>query len=201
MSHPRGLIAFAIFLFGVSLGLGADDLRTLDGKLHSGELASIDGKFIILRPKEGPEVKVPLISGVQQVDFQPMPALSTLTACMQVELTDGSILYCKPTGFTITDKNLSVVLLNDQKLDLPVKTLSHVLLNAQDAKIRDNPDWKRCLKERGNSDMVVKEFENRWNGLTGVFAEKGEGVRLPFKPDGDDWRMKNSLTDKPLGLV
>lgn len=181
MRFSRACASLALLL-GISSALLAEDLRTLADKVVSGEVISIDAKNITLKTKDGP-VAVPIQTDVLELAFQPAPAPSSMPFCHQVELTDGSIVHIKPEGgFVIKDGKVTLTLLNDLKFEVPLTALSHILKNANDAKIRDNDDWKKALKARATRDMVVAWDKERvrLNNPEGTFAEKGEGTILPF---------------------
>jgi len=190
-----------LLLAGVSAFSAADDLRTLSDKVISGELVSIDDKAITVKGPDGP-IAVSLDKEVLELTLQPPPAAKDMPHCDLVELTDGSLLYTKPVekgGFVIKQNKVTLTLLNDQKVELPLVALSFVLRNVNDAKIRENPDWKRILKERAARDMVaVWDKERvRINGVEGTFAENGDGTILAFTiASSGTVRDKNDLNGK-----
>lgn len=175
------LLGGVLLLLGLATA-AADDLRNLADKVVTGDIVSIDDKNVVIKTAAGP-MSVPVQTDVIELSFNPAPALSSMPYCHQVELTDGSLVHVKPEGgFVIKDSKVTLTLLNDSKFEVPLTALSYVLKNANDAKIRDNPDWKKSLKARATRDMVVAWDKNkeRLNNPEGTFAEKGVGTVLPF---------------------
>jgi hypothetical protein len=191
-------LAAGLLLATVATFSTAADLRTLSDKLVTGELVSIDDKSITLKTAEGP-VAVPILTGVLDLNLQALPAVKDMPFCHQVELTDGTLVHVKPEeGFVIKDSKVTLTLLNDQKVELPLTALSYVLKNANDPKIRDNLDWKRCLKERATKDVLAiwDKDHVRINNPDGTFAEKGEGTILGFTSSTGTVLDKNDLNNK-----
>jgi hypothetical protein len=192
-------LAALLLLTGIAGFSAADDLRTLSDKVISGELVAIDDKAITVKTPDGP-VAVSLDKEVLELTLQPAPPVKEMPYCHQVELTDGSLLHVKPEGgFVIKENKVALTLLNDQKVELPLNSLSFVLKNVNDAKIRENADWKRCVKERAARDLVaVWDKERvRINGVEGTFAESGAGTVLAFTiASSGTVRDKNDLNGK-----
>lgn len=155
------------------------DLRLLKGKPAAGELISIDDKNVVLKTTDGKQVQAKL-SDVLVLQPQPVPALAAEMPCFQVELTDGSVLYCKAEGgFVIAGKQVDLTLLSGQKLQVPLRALSHVLKDAQDAKIRENPKWLAYLKNRRNQDLIAQVRADILDSVAGTFGE-GKGTTIDF---------------------
>jgi hypothetical protein len=113
-----------VLVLCISTGAAADKLQTLAGKEIQGDLVSIDTKNITIDTATGP-IRVPVQTDVLHVDLQPVPPITNLAPCTQVELTDGSLLHCKPEGgFVIKGKQVQLTLLNDLKMELPITALS-----------------------------------------------------------------------------
>jgi hypothetical protein len=177
--------------------VSAADLKTLSGKTVSGDLVSINEKDgIAIRPKDAKDpVATPLVNALQLDLVKDIPAIK-LPPCTRVELTDGSVLYCKPDdGFRIVNKNqVELILLSGTKVVTPLKTLYTVLKNGQDAKFRDSPDWKTCIdrsqgiikgvKKATPSDVRVKRDGDTVNGFRVSFLENGEGTTLRYVREG-----------------
>lgn len=195
MPVVRVFVALVVFTaFG--LAAGPANLVTLAEKKISGELVSIDDKTIVMRTKDG-EVRVSLEKEVRVLDLE-APRGGTLPPALLVELTDGSQLYCKPdSGLAIKAGKVALTLLNDLQMELPLTALSYALklqcAHDPAMNVRENADWKSCLKSRKNLDMVCvwreekikngegkEEIVRRLNNPEGTFADKGDGTTLEF---------------------
>lgn len=173
---------FAVLLLAAPVLAAEQSLRVL-GKDDAikGELVSIDGKEIVFKTA-AETLRKPLTS-VLSVDLQAAPPLAT--PATQVELTDGSVLHCKPDGIKIDGKTVELTVLPDTKIKVPLTALSYILKQGHDSKIRDNSDWKAILKSRKNLDMLVKWGQGRLNGLGGTFTD-GKDTSINFILDGRD---------------
>ena len=112
-------------------------------------MISIDGKHIVVQTKQGP-VTISVEKEVRLLELAPAKVPSDNLATL-VELTDGSQIYCKPdTGLAIKENKVTLTLLKGLQLELPLTALSYALKLkcSHDASlnIRENADWKACLK-------------------------------------------------------
>jgi hypothetical protein len=189
----RAFVAWALF---ASAAIAAEhQLRVLTSSDPiKGELVSIDDKNIVLKTADG-NVTKPLAQ-VLQLDLEaPAQPSGNYT---QVELTDGTVLNCKPDGVTFNGKQVELVVLPDMKVQMPLKAISYILKDAQDPKVRDNPDWKAMVKKRGSEDQVVRELNGRLNGLTGTFTG-GKDTKLDFI--WNDNKVAIDLAKAVVGLI
>jgi hypothetical protein len=172
-------------LLTASVGLGAD-LRVLSGKAVQGDLTAISEKQgVVLKTKDGP-VATPLVN-VLQVELAPLPT-GKPPAHTRVELTDGSILKCQAEGVRFLDKKqVELTLLSGVKVTTPLNTIHVVLKDAQDIKVYEHADWKRCLEIK-RPDVVAKwnKEKSRINGFKGSFDEGGDGTAIKFLLDSVD---------------
>jgi hypothetical protein len=188
----RAFVAWVLF---TSAAIAAEhQLRVLTSSDPiKGELVSVDAKNIVLKTADG-NVTKPLAQ-VLQLDLQaPAQPSGNYT---QVELTDGTILNCKPDGVTFNGKQVELVVLPDLKVQVPLKALSYILKDAQDPKVREHTDWKMLLKNRRTQDMFVKAHEGRLSGLGGTFTD-GKGTVLNFLLEGRDEPVPLDLTKAAL---
>ena len=100
-----------------------------------------------------------------------------------VELTDGSVVRCKPeTGFRVNGKQVELTLLSDRKIQVPLTALSLILKQAQDPKVLGHADWKTVLKNRKNRDFFVRWSDGRMNPIPGTFGD-GKDSSLGFQTE------------------
>ncbi len=200
------------FFFCASLGLAAD-VVTLSEKKVSGELTSIDGKQVVVQTADGP-VTLSVEKELRILDVAPLPSAPNPAAALLVELTDGSQIFCTADGLTIKEDRLTLTLPDGKlRLELPLKALSYVLKlkcpHDAGMNVRENADWKACLKARKNLDMAciwretkvknaegVEETVWRLNNPEGTFADKGEGTVLEFKLEGSNASRKLNFNSK-----
>jgi len=166
----------------------AADLRNLSGKAISGDLVSINDKEgIVLKTKEGATVATPLVNALQ-LDLAPPPA-GKLPPCTRVELSDGSVFYCKPDdGVRVVNKNqVQLTLLSGTQVVAPLATVHIILKDAHDPKMRDHADWPNCLarsKKVPARDVVARRSDDTLNAFRGSFLETGDGTVLKFIREG-----------------
>ena len=171
------------FLLLVAPTFAAEHTLRILGKEEAikGELVSIDGKELVF--KTGGETLHKPLASVLSIDLQSAPPLAI--PATQVELTDGSVLNCKPDSVIFNGKTVDLTVLPDVKIKVPITALSYVLKQGHDAKVRDNSDWKAILKSRKNQDMLVKWGQGRLNGIGGTFTD-GKDASINFVLDGRD---------------
>lgn len=197
----------------------AADLKTLANKTVSGDLVSISDKAgIVIRPKDAKDPVATPLANALQLDLAPVAA-GKLPPCVRVELSDGSVIYCKPEGgVRLFDKNqVELTLLSGTKVVTPLKTLYTVLRNGQDAKFRESKEWQTCVdrslgiikgvKSKTPSDVRVKKEGETINGFRVTFLEGGEGTTFHYAREGSEDEDKNNpkkfnLLDKDsLGVI
>lgn len=168
-----------LFLSFGTLATAADwQLRNLKEESFKGELVSIDAKGITLKTAQGNST-MPLAE-VLHLEMGPAKSTGSFTL---VELSDGSVLRCKPeSGVQVDGKQVELTLLSDRKLKVPLKALSFILKDAQDAKIRNHEDWKAVLKSRKARDLFVRWLEGRMNPIPGTYGD-GKGTTLGFQTE------------------
>src|SRR5262249_31955496 len=137
---PVVRVLLVLALFAGTAFSAEHQLRVLNSaEPIKGELVSIDSKNVVFKTADKTITKP--MTEVLQLDFQSAPA-QVSGNYMQVELTDGTILNCKPDGFACNGKDVELTLLADIKVQVPLKALSYILKNAQDPKVREDADWK-----------------------------------------------------------
>jgi hypothetical protein len=145
-----------------SVGL-PDELRTLSGQKHTGQLVSVTDKQMEFKTATD-TVKVP-VAQVLDVKLNPVKGLAADTRRIDFELTDGSVLHCKPDGFTAKGTKVELTLLSGQVLKLGIKDIGYFLRDAQDAGIQKR--FRTILRKKVKSDRIL--------GLVGdKEAKKGE---------------------------
>jgi hypothetical protein len=192
---PVARVVLVLALFAGTTFSAEHQLRVLNtAEPIKGELVSIDSKNIVFKTADKTITKP--MAEVLQLDLQAAPA-QVSGNYMQVELTDGTILNCKPDGLAFNGKEVELTLLADIKVQVPLKTLSYILKNAQDAKVRENADWKMILKNRRSQDMLVIELQGRLNGIGGTVID-GKGTVVNFLVEGRDKPIARDITTKAL---
>jgi len=172
----------------------AADLHVLPNETVKGELVSLDDKNVVLKTDAGTVTK-PLLT-VLSLDLQPVPA--TLGAnYLQVLLTDGTLLNCKPDGLAFDGKKVLLTVLPDLQVEVPLTALTYILKDAHDPKLRDHADWKTIYKSRRNQDLLVKWGQERLNGLAGTIPD-GKGTSLNFILEGRDSALPIDVTNKAV---
>lgn len=167
-----------LLLGGAVAGAAEWQLRNLKEETSKGELVAIDAKTITLKTDKG-NVVTPLAE-VLHLEMQPAKAAGNFTL---VELVDGSVLCCKPeNGIQLDGKEAELTLLSDRKVKVPLKALSFILKDAQDAKIRGHADWKAVLKSRKARDLFVRWLEGRMNPIPGTYGD-GKGTTIDFQTE------------------
>jgi hypothetical protein len=164
------------FLGAATLSHGADvtKLRTLTGKSYEGDLVGISDKEIVFRGTDGP-VNVPL---KEVLDIDLATAAAPTDKYIDIEVTDGSLLHC--SHFLLKKNQVEAKLVGGLEIKIPLASISYILNEAQDAKIRE--EWQTALSKRGNSDLLaIKDPGGTVNHLDGTFGEgdeKGENIEF-----------------------
>src|SRR5262245_9088935 len=122
------LRSFLALLVCASFGLG-DEIRTLTGQKLTGQLVSLTEKQVEFKTAYE-TAKLP-VDQVLDVTLQPVKALGSDTKRTDFELTDGSLLHCKGTNFTIKGTKVELTLLSGQVVKLNLKDISYMLRDAQ----------------------------------------------------------------------
>jgi hypothetical protein len=175
--------AVILLLIGVNLAqaqtTGTAKLRTLAGKTIEGDLVSITDKEIVMQTKAGP-VTTPALQ-VVDIDIQ-SNALPSDAKYSDVELTDGSLFHC--VQFALKKNQVELKLAGGPQVKLPLATVSYVLNDAQDPKVR--AEWQAMLAKRGKSDLLaIKDAEGTVNQLDGTFGEGDDkGTTIDFETTG-----------------
>lgn len=166
----------------------AAELKTLSGKVLSGELVSINDKDgVVIQTKEG-NVATPLVN-ILQLDLSPVTT-AKLPPCSRVELTDGTQIYIKPDdGFRLLPKNqVELTLLSGTKMITSFASLHSLLRDAHDPKVRESKDWQIALersKKKPALDVrAVRNAEGVVNAFRVTFLDGSEGTKLKYVREG-----------------
>ncbi|HEV3204992.1 MAG TPA: hypothetical protein VGY77_11440, partial [Gemmataceae bacterium] len=166
-----------MWLFLATLAHGADvaKLRTLTGKSYEGELLTISDKGIVFRDKNNNEYGVAL---KEVLDIDLATSAAPTDKYSDIEMTDGSLLHC--SQFFLKKNQVEVKLVGGLEIKIPLASISYILNEAQDAKIRE--EWQTALSKRGSSDLLaIKDPGGTVNNLDGTFGEgdeKGESIEF-----------------------
>src|SRR5262245_36832008 len=135
-------------LIGASLALGAE-LRTLSGKVLTGELVSLTDKQVVLGGKNGRSTTP--ISELLLIDLHHESALPS-GKYTDVELSDGCLFHCSHLTFKGKEVELKLAG-SEQKFKAPLGAVSYLLNNAEDPAIRQ--EWQKLLAKRRNQDILA----------------------------------------------
>src|SRR5262245_12073187 len=174
---PIGRTLLALLLVA-SVSLGADTLRTLDGREIVGDVVSITDKEIVIR-SQGKEQTVPTLQ-VLQLDVGPAGKLAAGTKYTDVELTDGSVLHC--SQLTLRGKEAQMTLLGGQAVKVPLEVVASFLNEAQDENLQKQ--WKEFVAKKRASDLLVVQRDGELTSFKGTFGEADdEGKQIQFDLD------------------
>jgi hypothetical protein len=148
MPFLRSLLAMLVC---TSFGL-ADELRTLAGEKLTGQLVSVTAKEMEFKTPTD-TVKMP-VAKVLDVTLNPVKPLATDTKRTDFELTDGSVLHCKPDGFTIKGTKVALTLLTGQSLKVELKDIDHYLREAQDPAVQKQ--FATIMKRKAKNDRILR---------------------------------------------
>jgi hypothetical protein len=187
---PIKRILLGFFLF-VSSGIGGE-LRTLSGKVISGDLVSLTDKQAIV-VGNGRRSTIPL-SEILLIDFQrdsgPPPGKYA-----DVELVDGSLLHASAAMFK--GKEVALKLANsEQTITVPLATVSYLLNNAEDSAARQG--WDKLLATKRNEDILAFKRDGVLNDLEGTLGEVNEKNEIAFEYESGGMPRKREVS---LALV
>ena len=193
MPVVRTLLAL---LLATSVGLGAE-MRTLSGKTTTGELVAVTEKEVEFSTPAGP-LKTP-VKEVLDVTLQAVKPPPADVKRIDVEMSDGTQLRCKPDGLVIKGTKVELTLLSGQTVHAGLKDVANFLKDAQDPKLQEW--WKAALKKKVKNDRVVvlKSGEpNALDGTLGEADEKGEAIKFKLTATGN---TLNFLVSKVNGMI
>jgi hypothetical protein len=184
---PVGRTLLALFLFA-AVSIGAD-LRTLDGKTVSGEVAQLTDKEIVLR-SGGKDIATPIDQVLVLELGATAPAKLTGVKYIDVELTDGSLLHCAQVSFK--GKEATLTLVSGQVVKTPLEAISYVVNDAQEDKTQQ--EWKEQISKKRSSDILAVRREGELQTLKGTFGDASDdGKKIQF-----DLNSKGEMRGVPL---
>jgi hypothetical protein len=189
---------FLLLLLCPSVSLAAD-LRTLSGKVISGDLVSLSDKEIVLRAETGP-VTTPLAE-VLSLDLQAASGAAP-AKYTQVVLTDGTTLQCSQVRIPGGNAELPLATPEAGKealvVKVPLSAVAHVLQDAHDPAVRQ--EWQdKYLAKKGNEDILKIKTANGPQRLDGTFGNgDAKGERIEFRVGQ---RSYNPELARVLGMV
>jgi hypothetical protein len=176
---------WALVLLLLTSPASAGEVRTIDGKVHLGDIASLEPTEVRLKIAEGDKLSIFALKDVISIDMGLSARPLTRVPYLRVRLIDGSQLYCLTVNFT--PKTMTLLLLSGQSLTVNFDQVHHLVCEAQDsaslaafdALQADNPksDMVRLRSKEGTS---VENYE----GL--IVGSNDAGNRLQFKARGLD---------------
>jgi len=184
--------ALAVLLLAAGLSAAAE-LKTVKGDSVKGDVVRVDGKTVVL--KVGDKEETFALTDVISLDLG-TPAALPQSRYSQVELVDGTQLYCKQV--LIKGKKVEMTLLNDQKASVGITSIAWLLNDANDQNRRE--EWKKVLAKKSVTDLLVVTFgENK--GVHSLPVPLGEGsedgTQIDYTRDED---KKVAAIDKAVGL-
>jgi hypothetical protein len=189
MPVSRTLLALLVC---VPLGRAAE-LRTLSGKSYVGQILAAGDKVVEISTPAG-NVKVPT-SQVLDVRIQPAKPAADAPR-IDCELTDGTVLRCKPEGLAIKGTAVQLTLISGAVVKVGLKDVSHFLRDAHKAALRDR--FREIMKRKVKNDrmLVLKGDKDAKNpdldfiaGTLGEADAKGERIEFRY-PDGKTFKPR-----------
>ena len=169
---------FATLLL-IGSSLLADDLRTLGGKIVSGELTAISASDITITTTDGPAV-TPL-SQVLALDIRKARAIPPGTKFTLVQLLDDSLLHCQAVMFRGNEAELT--LLSGAQVKLPISSLTWMLKDADNSELRTK--FTNVLAQKSRRDRIVILRDMELNALEGTLGDvDAKGLNIQFRRDG-----------------
>jgi len=154
------------------------ELTTIKGDVVKGDVVSVSDKEVVLL-QDGKRINQPL-ADVLKIDLREAGKLPPGTPYSRIELTDGTILNCSKVS--IKGKATALTTLAGATVEVPLSTLSNVLLKAQvDA---NRKDWTaRVRAKRGKDVMVLFDGGKAANidCTLGEGTKDGDGIEYAIK--------------------
>jgi hypothetical protein len=184
----------AVLALVVCASLGrAGELRTLAGKTINGQLVSAGDQAVEFSTATGTiRVPAPQVLDVRLQADKPVPDVPRIDC----ELTDGTILRCKPEGLTIKGTSAELTLLSGFAVKVGLKDIAYFLRDAQKGPLRSK--FQEILKKKVKSDrlLVLKGDKDAkkpdLDFILGTLAEAdAQGERIQFRyPDGKTFKPR-----------
>jgi hypothetical protein len=171
MQLTRTLVAILV----CSSLAAASELRTISGKVVTGELVGLSDKEVVLAGQSGRSVTP--INEVLLVDLQRETALPS-GKYTDVELTDGSLLHCGKLHFKGAQVEIKIGS-PELTIVVPLAVVSYVLNNADDTAGR--AEWDKLVARKSNQDVLVIKREGVLNGVEGTLGEVNEKGEIAFE--------------------
>jgi hypothetical protein len=183
-----------VLLTCTSLAWADHELRTLGGKTVKGNVVAITPTEVIQQGESG-QVKTPLAQ-VLAIDLRPAGGPPAGAAYTLVRLLDDSLVRCGQVAFK--GNQVELTLLSGQSAKVPLASVSWVLKEGQDQKVRAK--WDQLVREKVKRDRIVVLKAGELNPLEGTLGDvDAEGKTIAFRPEGGD--NKSIVLDRLHGLI
>jgi hypothetical protein len=167
--------------------VSAGEVRTVSGKVLTGELLSLTDKQVVIG--SGNSRTTTLVSEVLNIDLQHESAPPT-GKYSDVELTDGSLLHC--SRFALKGKEVELKLASsEQTLKLPLAAVAYLLNEADESANRE--EWQKLLAKKGNQDLVVIKSGGVMNALEVTFGDGNDKGEIAFERQAGGVRKKREV--------
>lgn len=161
----------------------AGEIRTLDGKTYSGEIASLEPTVVRLRSVDGAALTSHELKDVIGIDWGTPARQTTRVPYLRIRLIDGTIVYC--LTLELKDKQFKAMLISGQKIELPLDQVHHIVCDAQDtnalaamdALLAENPK-QDVIRVQSRDSNAIEPYEGLIQGAN------DQGTRLMFKARG-----------------
>lgn len=171
-----------LFLFTPA---SAGEVRTIDGKVHQGEIASLEPTEVRLKSAEGDKITTYPLKEVIAIDFGLQSRPVTRVPYLRVRLVDGTLLYCLTVNFA--DKSMKLLLLSGQSLTVQFDQVHHLACDAQDTASLQALDTLLIDSPKADVIRVQSREGNAIEAYEGVILGVNDaGNRLQFKARGLD---------------
>jgi hypothetical protein len=188
MNRLLWIVLVSIGVWTNSVRVGAEELRTLDGKSITGAVAGIADAGIVLKTDAG-KVVVPLAQ-VLAVEFRTAKGLDAAGAkYAALRLIDDTTLWCDKVTFRA--KEVEAKLVTGMTLKVP---LGAVLSWQEDAGNRDHKKkWDELASPKIKRDRIVILRDGALDALEGLLGDADAG--------GDSIQFKREGSDAPVPIL
>jgi hypothetical protein len=167
----------------------SSELRTLSGKVLTGELVGLTNKEVVLAGASGRSTTP--INEVLLVDLQREMAPPS-GKYSDVELIDGSLFHCSRLNIKGSQVELKFGT-PELTVTLPLAAVAYVLNSADDSSSR--PDWDKLIAKKSSQDVLVIKREGVLNGVEGTLGEVNEKGEIAF-----EYQVGEARKSRPMDL-
>jgi NPCBM/NEW2 domain len=154
----------------------ADDLRTLDNKVITGKVVTVDDKEVAIKTADGSVVTTRL-DDVIALDLRPINGVSAGTTYTAIHLIDDTALLCEKV--VIKGKTVYAKLLSGQDIAIPLASVASILRGAEDPNLKKA--WSTLLTNKVKRDRVVLYRGGEINDLQGTIGDAdADGKKIRF---------------------